>query len=80
MKTEDGTSVVHPQILTVHELVALTGCERWGDVTRSLSEQGIRFFLGKGGDLWTTIDLVNAAGGLSPDGSERTQYYSSNIL
>lgn len=52
-------------VLTTDDLKKITSYERAGDVEQCLKKQGIRFFLGKNGP-WTTIDLINAAGGLRP--------------
>lgn len=52
-------------ILGFSELRAITGYSRAGDVARCLRKQGVRVFLGRGGSPWTTIELINAAGGLS---------------
>ena len=56
-------------------LSAVTGYERAGDITRSLRDQGVRYFLGKGGLPWTTQDLINAAGGLRPGAASDTVMY-----
>ena len=53
-----------PGILTTEQLLEATGFERVADLTRILNEQNIRYFWGKGGRPWTTLDLVNAASGL----------------
>lgn len=53
-------------VLLTADLQAITQYTRISDVRRCLDEQGIRYFWGRGG-IWTTIDLVNAAGGLRPD-------------
>lgn len=53
-----------PGVLTCEQLLATTGFERVGDLRRSLDQQGIRYFLGRGGAVWTTVDLINAAGGM----------------
>jgi len=67
------------QILTVEQLADATGYERWGDISRSLQQHGIHYFIGKGGRPWTTVDLVNAAGGLNPS-QQNTEYYSPDIV
>lgn len=55
-------------ILEFADLQALTGYERLADVERCLEAAGIKVFRGRAG-VWTTLQLVNAAGGLSkPDG------------
>lgn len=53
-------------MITAEQLQATTGYDRLADVCRSLDEQRIRYFRGKGGKPWTTIDLINAAAGLAP--------------
>lgn len=50
-------------LLQTTVLKRITGYERSGDVERCLKEQGITIFYGKNGP-WTTLDLINAAGGL----------------
>lgn len=55
-----------PGILTCDDLMRATGFERVGDMRRALDQAGIRYFFGRGGKVWTTMDLVNAAGGLVP--------------
>jgi hypothetical protein len=54
-------------ILEFADLQALTGYERAADVERCLETAGIRVFRGRSG-VWTTLDLVNAAGGLGKPG------------
>lgn len=60
-------------VLSAADLRAITGYERDGDVRRCLERQGIRFFWGKDG-TWTTLDLVNAAGGLKAANAEPATY------
>lgn len=52
-------------ILECADLLAITGYERPGDAARCLRRQGVRVFEGKDG-IWTTVELVNAAGGIVP--------------
>jgi len=54
---------MNSNILTFEELQKLTHCERMGDVQRHLEKDGIRYFHGRK-SIWTTISLVNAAGGI----------------
>lgn len=63
------SSDLPPSILTNAHLKAITGYERVGDVRRCLERQNIRYFFGKDG-VWTTIGLVEAAGGLVPGNME----------
>lgn len=74
--------VESPRTLTAEQLSLLTGYERLGDLKRVLNAQGIRYFWGKGGRIWTTIDLVNAAAGLLPSGStsEPEAYRPEDVL
>lgn len=53
--------------LTTNDLLALTDYDSVGALRRSLDQQGVAYFLGKGGKPWTTIDLLNAAKGLKRD-------------
>lgn len=57
-------------VLDFPALQKATGYERVGDVSKCLERQGIRFFHGKKGAIWTTTDLVaRAAHGVSYSGS-----------
>ena len=55
-------------VLSCEDLKKITGYQRPGDVARCLREQGVQVFNGKSGP-WTTIDLINKAGGLMPAAS-----------
>lgn len=65
-----------PGVLTFQDLQQVTGYQRRSDVERSLIEQGVRIFRGRSGP-WTTIDLINRAGGIKPDSDDR---YGADIL
>lgn len=54
----------HPGTVSCDQLMALTDYAREGDLKRALDDQRIRYFIGKGGKPWTTLDLINAAAGL----------------
>lgn len=56
--------MVHDALLTADQLLAATGFDRDGDLKRLFDQQGIKWFPGKGGRPWTTLTLINAAGGL----------------
>ena len=60
------TSPSLSSLVSIEQLQAITGYDRWGDVTRCLDTHGIRYFLGKGGRPWTTVDIINAAAGVLP--------------
>lgn len=62
-------------VLTFQDLQRLTGYTRRSGVEQALRKQGIRWFWGRHGP-WTTIDLVNQAGGGSPANDK----YGSEIL
>lgn len=53
------------KVLEFEELQRITGYTRRADVEKSLRRQGIKTFVGRNGP-WTTIDLINQAGGLRP--------------
>jgi len=52
-------------VLSCEDLKEITGYQRPADVARCLREQGVRVFNGRSGP-WTTIDLINQAGGITP--------------
>lgn len=64
-------------VLTTASLIETTGYQRPADIERCLREQGVRYFWGKDGP-WTTIDLVNAAGGLKSSANDGM--YEGTIL
>lgn len=63
-------------ILVFEDLQRITGYQRRSDVERTLIDQGVRLFRGRTGP-WTTIDLINHAGGVTPTSHER---YDVDIL
>lgn len=65
-----------PGVLTFQDLQQVTGYQRRSDVERTLMEQGVRIFRGRSGP-WTTLDLINRAGGIEPDSDDR---YGADIL
>lgn len=67
---------VVPGVLTFEDLQHITGYQRRSDVERSLVEQGVRIFRGRSGP-WTTLDLINKAGGIKPGGDDK---YDADIL
>jgi hypothetical protein len=60
-------------VLEFEDLKRITRYERLSDVERCLDRAGVRFFRCKDG-IWTTIDLVNQAGGLRPAGDGNEPY------
>ncbi|MGS8280404.1 DUF4224 domain-containing protein [Pseudomonas aeruginosa] len=69
-------SSVVPGVLTFQDLQQVTGYQRRSDVERCLIDQGVRIFRGRSGP-WTTIDLINRAGGIKPDSDDK---YGTDIL
>lgn len=67
---------VTSDVLSFEDLQRITGYQRRSDVERTLNQQGIRLFRGKSGP-WTTIDLINLAGGVGQGKQER---YDADIL
>ncbi|HBO3767522.1 DUF4224 domain-containing protein [Pseudomonas aeruginosa] len=63
-------------ILTFEDLQQLTGYTKRSGVEQALRKQGIRWFWGRHGP-WTTVELINQAGGLRPATQEQ---YGVEIL
>lgn len=53
-------------IVEWEDICAITGYERPADAARCLRDQGIKVFEGRSGRPWTTVGLIEAAGGLLP--------------
>tara|TARA_R110000787_G_scaffold15803_2_gene48781 strand:- start:503 stop:724 length:222 start_codon:yes stop_codon:yes gene_type:complete len=51
-------------LVNFKQLQALTGLSRSSAIKRHLQTNGIRFFGHKGANLYTTVELINSAGGL----------------
>jgi hypothetical protein len=52
-----------PAVLDFPALRTITGYKTQPAVERCLKDQGIRYFYSRTG-VWTTLDLINAAGGI----------------
>lgn len=52
-------------IVQFEDLQKATKLKDCGRIEKKLKADGIRFFYGKKGVIYTTLDLINAAGGLS---------------
>lgn len=61
------------------DLLAITGYEKPGDAARKLRAQGIRVFEGKDG-IWTTLELINAAGGIIPSRANDEAYKPEDVI
>ena len=68
-------------LISIEQLQAITGYDRWGDITRCLDTHDIRYFLGKGGRPWPTVELINAAAGVLPASVvSQPKLYGAEIL
>lgn len=65
-------------VLSCDDLREVTGYQRAADIERCLVEQGVKVFRGRLGP-WTTIDLINQAGGITPQ-AQNDQDYDASIL
>lgn len=54
----------HDALITADELQRVTGFDQDAALKRALTRAGIAWFPGKGGRPWTTLGLINKAGGL----------------
>ncbi len=66
-------------VLETADLLAITRYQKPGDAARCLRAQGIKVFEGKDG-IWTTIELVNAAGGIVPAPASNEPYRPDDVL
>lgn len=65
-------------LIETRDLLTLTGYQKPADAARCLRKQGIKIFEGKDGP-WTTLALINAAGGLA-EFSSQTAYKVDDIF
>jgi hypothetical protein len=63
---------VNQNILTTDDLREATGYQRAGDIERCLKKNSIHFFHSRAG-VWTTVALMNAAGGIVGDQLEENK-------
>lgn len=63
---------MNPNILTLEDLKVCTGYDRPGDIEKHLRDKGIHCFRSSKG-IWTTVAMVNAAGGILPNQSDRNE-------
>ena len=66
-------------LVSTEELLAVTNFENVGPMKKKLEKQGIKLFDGKDGP-WTTLDLINAAGGIKSESSNDTEFYPDDIV
>ena len=59
-------------LVSLNELKELTGYKRAPDVEQCLVKNGVRFLYGRHG-IYTTIDAINAAMGISKDTTQPTE-------
>lgn len=55
-------------IVEAEDICAMTGYDRPGDAARCLRQQEIKVFEGRNGRPWSTVAIIEAAGGLLPFG------------
>jgi hypothetical protein len=55
------------QIINHEALAEATNCKKLDDLEKTLRENKIPFFYGKGGRVWTTLTALNNALGLYKD-------------
>lgn len=68
-------------LVELEDLQAITGYDRSADIERCLKSQGIRVFYGRNGQLFTTLGLIEAAGGLTPaNGPAQPAPYSPDLV
>ncbi len=67
----DADTGPHSGVLGCEALRQITGYQRPADIARCLREQGVRVFHGRRGP-WTTLDLINQAGGLGDPAANDT--------
>lgn len=70
--------MANPAVLSCDELRAITGYQRAADIERCLVDQGVKVFRGRTGP-WTTLDLINQAGGLQTQ-ADNDDSYGPDIL
>ncbi|WP_414649648.1 DUF4224 domain-containing protein [Dyella sp.] len=56
--------MIHDALITADELAQVTGYDQDAALKRALTQAGIVWFPGKHGRPWTTISLINQAGGI----------------
>ena len=68
----------NPNLLSCDDLQDITGYKRPSDIERCLIEQGVKVFRGRLGP-WTTLDLINQAGGLRTK-ADNDDHYPPDII
>lgn len=63
----------HPSALAQVDLERLTGYQRQADIERWCQANGVRYFRGRAGAIWTTLAAVNTALGLRDGADPRPQ-------
>jgi hypothetical protein len=68
------------QILETEDLLRITQLTKPADVERVLTQQGIKVFRGRKGCIWTTLDLINKAGGIRSPGETADAYDPEDLI
>lgn len=66
-------------LVSCEQLRIITGYKRSSDVERCLREQGVKVFWSRKGP-WTTVDLINNAGGMAATQAGNDKYGADAIL
>lgn len=67
-------------VLTTIDLKQITQLEKTGDIARCLRQQGVKFFHGKKGVIWTTMELINRAGGITTPDQSGDTYDAESLI
>lgn len=67
-------------VLETEDLLKITKLTRPGDVKRCLTRQGIKVFDGRDGAVWTTLDLINKAGGIKTPVHNEDFYDTEQVI
>lgn len=67
------------EILETEDLLRITGLTKPGDAERVLTEQGIKVFRGRRGCIWTTMALINHAGGIKT-AENNEKYLAEDVI
>lgn len=66
-------------IVNTVDLKAILGYTRAADIERCLRDQGITVFWSRLGP-WTTIELINQAGGLKPANNDDEHFKPEDVI
>lgn len=67
-------------IIETEDLKHITKLTKAGDIERVLTKQGIKIFRGRHGVIWTTLDLINKAGGINISNRSDGTYDPESVI